>query len=259
MPINLGSMAELQLQLFQKTSELKLWHDANELVVNRGRMSKKAGLFHLIKDHGFTERDAVKLIKESAKRGGAKYRVKYASPYPNQFEALQGPGMPYFPEMGQEGFSRSMGVMTNTPDEQDVVIDDLAAEQEADDPFGNMAPQQVAQLASQAAQTGQKEVFDTAVIGSLVNAVRQDSIIDRYLQDLTTGLDRLGRLLFMFYWHNDEFSDRFGKSDMPELEDSLRNAFEGTGDLVLYLKQKNVNTFDIAGGFGEPNLDAGAN
>lgn len=254
-PLSLASMAEVQARLFQKTAELKIWHDSHELVINRSRMTKKAGLLHLIGNHGFTERDAIKMIKESEKRGGMRYRVKYAAPYPNQFEAMQGPGMPYFPELGNEGFAQDMGgVMANYPDEQDIAIDDLAAEGEQD-MLDNMPPDQMAMLASQAAQTGQKEVFDTAVIGSLVNAVRQDSIIDRYLGDLTTGLDRLGRLLFMFYWHNDEFADRFGKSDLPELEDSLRNAFEGMGDLVLYLKQKNVNTFNIAGGFGEPSLE----
>jgi hypothetical protein len=55
------------------------------------------------------------------------------------------------------------------------------------------------------------------------------------------ALDRLGRILFQFYWHNDEFMDRYGKADMPELEDTLRNAFEVLGDLVLFLKEKDVN------------------
>jgi hypothetical protein len=45
----------------------------------------------------------------------------------------------------------------------------------------------------------------------------------------------------MFYWHGDEFAERYGKQDMPELEDSLRNAFEQAGDVVLFLRQKAVN------------------
>ncbi len=95
----------------------------------------------------------------------------------------------------------------------------------------------------QAASTGQKEVFDTAMIGSMLRAVRDDTMIDRYLPDLVKGMDRLGRILFMFYWHQDQFADRYGKQDLPELEDSLRNAFEMCGDVILFLKQKTIEPY----------------
>lgn len=252
----LGTESDVRLKLIEKTSELKIWHDSHEVVINQNRMAKKAGLFHLICHHGFTERDATRMIKESERLGGNRYRVKYAAPYPGQYETLQGPGMPYFPELGAGGYSEQMGgVMTSVPDQQDITIPELAAAPGADEMMDSMPPEQMAQVAQQATQTGQKEVFDTAIIGSLVNAVRQDSVVDRYLGDLVKGLDRLGRLLFLFYWHNEDFADRFGQSDMPELEDSLRNAFEGLGDLVLYLKQKNVNTMDFGTGAGEPSLE----
>jgi hypothetical protein len=100
----------------------------------------------------------------------------------------------------------------------------------------------------QAAETGQKEVFDTAMIGSMLRAVRDDSLVDRYMGELTNGLDKLGRILFMFYWHGDRFADRYGKSDMPELEDSLRNAFEMLGDVILFLKQKTIEPYPEEGG-----------
>jgi hypothetical protein len=58
------------------------------------------------------------------------------------------------------------------------------------------------------------------MIGGMLKAVRQDTLVDRYLGDLMKGVDKLGRLLFMFYWHQEEFADRYGKSDLPELEDS---------------------------------------
>jgi len=41
--------------------------------------------------------------------------------------------------------------------------------------------------------------------------------------------------------------DRYGKKDMPELEESLRNAFEAVGDVVLFLKQKTVEPFPDEG------------
>jgi hypothetical protein len=96
--------------------------------------------------------------------------------------------------------------------------------------------------------------------------VRQDSIVDRYLGDLMKALDKLGRIMFMFYWHQEEFEDRYGKQDLPELEDSLRNAFEVLGDVVLFLKEKTVGggpgAFNATGvgpsDAGEPNLNEAA-
>ena len=113
------------------------------------------------------------------------------------------------------------------------------------------------QQAQQAGQLGQKEVFDTAMITGLLKAVRQDSLVDRYMGDLLKALDRLGRVLFMFYWHNDEFTDRYGKADMPELEDTLRNSFEVLGDLVLFLKEKDVEPL-MRGDDGEPDVEDAA-
>jgi hypothetical protein len=101
--------------------------------------------------------------------------------------------------------------------------------------------------AQQAAQTGQREVFDTAMLGSLLKAVRQDSMVDRYLSDLMKGMDRLGRIYFQFLWHGEEFEDRYGKQDLPELEDGMRNSFESMGDIIHKLKQKSVEPFAESG------------
>ena len=74
------------------------------------------------------------------------------------------------------------------------------------DPFSAPGPDPEAmQLAQQAGMSGQKEVFDTAMISGMLKAVRQDSLVDRYLGDLLNALDKLGRILFMFYWHGEEF------------------------------------------------------
>jgi hypothetical protein len=98
-----------------------------------------------------------------------------------------------------------------------------------------------------AASAGQKDVFDTSMIGALVKSVRDDSMVDGHLGDLMKGLDKIGRILFSFYWHKDKFEDRYGKKDLPELEDSLRNSFEQLGDLMLFLKQKTIDAYPDEG------------
>jgi hypothetical protein len=120
--------------------------------------------------------------------------------------------------------------------------------------LGKMPERDIQQILD-AANSGQKEVFDTAMIGGMLRAVRDDSLVDRYMGELTKGLDKLGRILFMFYWHGDRFADRYGKADMPELEDSLRNAFEMLGDVILFLKQKTIDPYPDA---NSQNVDLSA-
>ncbi len=93
------------------------------------------------------------------------------------------------------------------------------------------------------------------MVSNMLKSVRQDSLVERYLGSLVEALDSLGRLLMHFYWHQEEFEDRYGKSDLPELEDSIRNAFESLGDITLFLKEKTIESpFDD----GDVSLDESA-
>lgn len=103
---------------------------------------------------------------------------------------------------------------------------------------------QAGNLAQQAAQAGQKKVFDHAAIGGLSKAYDSNAIIDTYIPELTKALDRVGRVLFLFYWKNEDFSERYGSEDMAEMEDMIRGVFKSFGDLVLQLKKKSVEPED---------------
>ena len=102
-------------------------------------------------------------------------------------------------------------------------------------------------LAMQAAQAGQRQVFDHAAIGGLTKLYDASAVIDSYVPEMSKALDRLGRILFIFYWKNEEFSERYGAEDMTEMEDMLRGVFKSFGDLVLKLKQKSVDAEDGLG------------
>ena len=82
------------------------------------------------------------------------------------------------------------------------------------------------------------EVFDTAMISGLVRSSDSSNLVDKYIGDLILGMDRIGRIQFLFLQHYDDFKERYGEEDMIELEDSLRNTFKSTGELILFLKQK---------------------
>lgn len=260
-----GNLDDLQLQLVQKTASLKIWHDHNEVIVNEKRLSKLGGLIHLVEVHGLREKQAVQMIKESERLGGKRYRIKYANPYPmyggelGPYAAGDGMSAPSFPgaEYGMD--PAYGGVQTMLPQEEMMPVDGMSSgnvDQSVYDPMQQIDPASM-QVAQQAQQTGQKEVFDTAMISSMLKAVRNDSLVDRYIGDLVKALDRLGRILFMFYWHSEEFTDRYGKQDIPELEDTLRNSFEVLGDLVLFLKEKTIDS-GVSGLLGEPDIEDAA-
>jgi len=109
-------------------------------------------------------------------------------------------------------------------------------------PWASVNPpgQDVSQQVMDAAQTGQQELFDTSAVGALLNTTRDDELIDKYLKPIMDGLDAKGHLLLNSYWHDDQFSDRYGKRALPQLQDALRNAFEADGDLALTLKHKTI-------------------
>jgi len=69
-----------------------------------------------------------------------------------------------------------------------------------------------------------------------------DSLVDKYIGDLMLALDRIGRILFLYYQHNDHFREQYGEEDQTELEDSLRNIFKSLGELVLFLKRRSVKS-----------------
>ena len=93
---------------------------------------------------------------------------------------------------------------------------------------------------SDASKTGVKEILDTKILSELAkNAYPLDKTSD-YLPSFINSLDRLGRLLFMFYWHNDAFVERYGKQNLDQIEDSLKDNLQSLGDLVIYLKEKTI-------------------
>jgi hypothetical protein len=108
---------------------------------------------------------------------------------------------------------------------------------------GDMGQEAVA-LADQAAQSGQKNVFDHATIGGLARLYDSSAVIDQYVPELVKALDRVGRILFIFYWKNEDFAERYGQEDLAEMEDLIRGVFKSFGDLVLKLKQKSLGSDD---------------
>jgi len=248
-PIQPGILDDIQLLFTEKTAGLRIRDLGGEFLIQSPRgedqLTKQAALISLLRDHGFREATARTILARAEKDRLAEFRVKYADLYGGQ--SLQpGPTGPAFPEAltGTE-YNGPKSVASIYPQEEFQPVSSLDASR--NDPatydiWRNFEVDHGAlQTAQQAGQKGQKEVFDASMIAGLLKAVRQDTLVDRYVPALEQALDKIGRLIFMFNWHQEEFADRYGESSLPELEDTLRNAFDVLGDLVLFLREKSVD------------------
>jgi len=271
-PIKLGSLSDIQRLLVEKTARLKVFNNGTDVyldsVIGSVQLSKKAALCQLVATHGLREKAAMDMLKKAEQKGHAVYRVRYAPGYgaekqaaPNTSVLAGGPTFPLDTESnndGSETYGPSTSVRTQTSTEKTSPIPSLSGRNTNRSKWDNWQNfeakdfKQNLQAAQVAGKEGQKEVFDVSMMAGMLKTVRQDSIVDRHLGDLMSALDSLGRLIMNFYWHQEEFEDRYGKSDLPELEDSLRNAFESLGDITLFLKEK---TIESSADKGDINLD----
>ena len=273
-PIKPGDLADMQLALRQKVAQLKVIVDSCDVQINNKPFSKRAALFNLILTHGLSESDSKRLLKEAEMFRGVRWNVKYANGYPMmpsggfpppEMAGQGGYGMPMQQDPGMMGsdmaYGMGAGAQTQMPFEMQQQVPGLEAGMTDPNVYNPMMVQDpmAMQVAQQASQSGQKEVFDTAMLSSLTNIVHPEQAVDKDLGNIAKTLNTLGKMLFMFYWHNEEFEDRYGKKDLPELEDTLRNSFEMLGDLLLFLKQKTVDTvFGTSLANFSPNLSHAA-
>jgi hypothetical protein len=241
-----GNLVDAQLALMSKTAALTVYHSGSEVEINQVRFSPRDALVTLVREHGLREKAASEILRRARHDRKLECRVKYADPYGGPMLINSAPSAPADPGavMGGETIMGA-NVPTQLGIDVGVPVPGMSASQTDRSVYNPATPldQRDVRSVVDAASSGQKEVFDTAMVGAMLRAVRDDSLVDRYMGELTKGLDKLGRILFMFYWHGDRFAERYGKSDMPELEDSLRNAFEMLGDVILFLKQKTIEPY----------------
>lgn len=257
-----GNLTDLQHAIYQKTASLNVRHTGSEVSVNGRVLEPKEALIHLVRDVALREKQARCILEEAKQNKVANYRVhkpvkedagdliKSAAPGDQIDQSMQGTtSAPAFPTPPTGMESTLLGsVQSSYPQQQALPAmnsQSLQANSAVYDP--RLPDPKTMAIGYNAAQSGQKEVFDTSMIGTLIKSVRDDTMVDRHLGDLMGGLDKIGRILFSFYWHKDKFEDRYGKKDIPELEDNLRNSFEQLGDLLLFLKQKTIDSYPDEG------------
>ena len=160
----------------------------------------------------------------------------YQSPYVDMTQG-QYTGVPGLPPEG--GMTRGI----NIGGEMERTMGEDAYPDEHRDSMEGALPidEEARRLAEEAAAAGQRHVFDQAAIGGLAKVYDTASVVDSYIPDFMDTIDRIGRILFLFYWKHEDFNQRYGNDDMVQMEDRLRNVFKNMGELTLSLKEKAVH------------------
>jgi hypothetical protein len=257
-PLQPGSLADLQVLIQNHTHPLTIFTDGHSYKVNGGKsIDKEACVLELVVEHGLRQKAASAMVSaaDADPRRNVLFRMVYSPAYvPSAVKKANptanlingAPGSPGFlePIRGSE-LTMSGAVPTQMSMDTFQPVPDMSANKTDRTKYDpRIQPDHTAlRNVHEAARTGQKEVFDTAVLGGLLKTVKDDSMVDRYFGVMMKCLDRLGRILFNFYWHQDAFADRYGKADIGAMEDSLRNTFESLGDLLLDLKARKVGGF----------------
>jgi len=222
---------------------LEYYFRVNDDFVDGSQMGYKQAYVTLVSRYGLSVDDADDMLKEAREQYKSRRMVKIG-----QLVGVNMPQMNVDDNIGTDDFSgaqqitditqQQQGQLTGAPEPQDSMQPGFNIGGEA------QMDQEAAGLAGQAAQAGQKQIFDHAAIGGLARVYDAGSVVDSYIPQLMQSLDRVGRILFLFYWKNEEFADRYGTEDLAEMEDTLRGVFKSFGDLVLQLREKTIDSED---------------
>ena len=206
-------------------------------------MTYKRASVDLVTRLGLRYPEAKKLLKSAEKSGEAHCIVKMG-----QFVGVT-PGMPpdqsagVDPYTGVPMYATPYQTATQMPFEgvDQIPPGNIQGENLGGDTSMSQEAQfdpEAAELANNAAQSGQKDVFDKAAIGGLAKVYDTGAVIDSYLPEFMQAIDRLGRVMFLYYWKHDDFVERYGTDTIVEMEDVLRSTFKQLGKLTLDLRNK---------------------
>jgi len=153
---------------------------------------------------GFSRANAQKILEKKSAW------VPYQSPLMPPVQ-IQYPTQGSFPNMPVNARSLSPAIQNN-----------IEAEQEMLNNLSEISP----------------EIFDKGFIGVLAKLTDVQEIIQEYIPYLTKALDKLGRLIFIFYYKYDVIKDKFGLNEYNKDIDILRNTFLNLGKIIIDIKRK---------------------
>ena len=255
--LELGNMNDVRDAMYKNAfHKLAVESDGLEYNIRLDRnfatkpMGYKQAFVQLVSTFGLPVDSAEDMLAEAASSFKSRRTVKLAQalpggpgvgvsmPMPAEQSAQIDPytGIPMYPTPYEQSMTGSMTGLPPTPG-GNPEGENIGGESEMDAAAKSTA--------EQAAALGQKTVFEHASIGGLAKTYDTGAVIDSYIPEFMKSLDKLGRVLFLYYWKNEDFAERYGSGGIAEMEDLLRGVFKSYGELVLALKKKAIDTDSV--------------
>jgi hypothetical protein len=83
-------------------------------------------------------------------------------------------------------------------------------------------------------------LWDVSAFQILIRNAKIDNDLRVVGKTLLSTIDRLGRQIFSFYAHKEEFVQKYGLADIDDLESLLISTFETCGDLYIAITRKSA-------------------
>ena len=241
-----GTLYDVQFSMFKEAGleDLKIFGSGDSFEIQHTqepaghRLSKQAALLRLMQHYGVHHKEASVILDQVAAKGVQQYLLKRADRANMVGNSIMAPAMSILDNT--QTWDASVGSPVQYDQQVNQRVQPLMYSDRSMYNPDTRLDRTSLMAAGHAAQTHRKDVFDTTTLAGLIKTMNSSDMTDKFLSDLMVGEDRIGRLLFMFYWHNDKVQDRYGKEEMSELESALRNTFKAVGDLILFLKKKSI-------------------
>lgn len=88
-------------------------------------------------------------------------------------------------------------------------------------------------------QIGSPQMFNAGALSGLAGTYDANYYLDQYMTDLIQALDKMGRIIFLFYWRPDDMQTAFGSDDLAKLESTIISTYKSYGDMLLEFLKKN--------------------
>lgn len=227
-------------KLYKSAELIKVYFDHGEYVIDNKRLEKLGALSHLMRRYNLREDSALNIIKEAQEFKQTRKFVKKSQDWaPFKLNQEDNPSV-YFPESPIGEFAPGYPAKRELETETWVqgIKKPMPVENIMEPP-----PLDVITTLKRISEFNDGEVFDAALLSSMLHTTDEDSMVSRYIPKLIKALDSLGRILSNLYRHRDRLEDYYGKEDYTKIVDATRTNFETLGDLVTDLSRQEIDPY----------------
>ena len=241
--LKLGDMGTLRLILMYKKGfqTLRVRSDNSEHYMSLSNSPwksflKKAALAKELSEMGFNKLAVDRVIEDLQENREHRYLTKVS--YFHYNPAIQTESSSQYPvQYFNETYQTLEPAVHNRPARMPGMANNLYyGPDHSSTPGGMTGPA----LGDMLAQLGDRQVFEHGILGTLATTTSTLDKVNSYIPDLTSAVDKLGRILFLFWHKAEDFQKIYQVNEYSKYEDLIVDTFKNLGDIILSLKKKSI-------------------